>query len=166
MAGVKGRSGKATTLEAKLAKAAGGAKGGGNRSRQPALPPSTATDLASDDPVKRLGKPLTWGDELKRQQVEGERIQNRRREVEVQRAKVELATATDKARESSGKLRTMEWIRERDEKWNRAVEDRLDLVERILDTIDGITPDQRKAYLTAARAWRLETKRILASVHA
>lgn len=65
-----------------------------------------------------------------------------------------------------GKLWTSAQVRARDEKWNGAVEDRLDLVERLLDTIDGITPDQRKAYLTTARAWRLETKRILASVHA
>lgn len=166
MTGIKGRSGKATTLEAKRAKAAGGAKGGRGRSSAPALPPSGATDPKSDDPVKRLGKPLTWGDELKRQQVEGERIQNLRRQVEVRRAEVELATATDKANEASGKLRSLEWIRARDEAWNAATDDRLNLVERLLDQVDGITPDQRKAFLTVARAWRLETKRILASVHA
>ena len=65
-----------------------------------------------------------------------------------------------------GKLWTSAQVRARDEKWNGSLEDRLDLVERLLDQIDGITPDQRKAFLTASRAWRLETKRILASVHA
>lgn len=112
MTGIKGRSGKATTLDAKLAKAAGGAKAGRGRPLVAALPPSTATDLASDDPVERLGKPLTWGDELKRQQVEGERIQNRRREVEVQRAEVELAKAQDERAIARGDLRTREQYRE------------------------------------------------------
>jgi hypothetical protein len=65
-----------------------------------------------------------------------------------------------------GKLWTSAQVRARDEKWNGSLEDRLDLVERLLDQIDGITPDQRKSFLTASRAWRLETKRILASVHA
>jgi hypothetical protein len=108
MTGIKGRSGKATTLAAKQAKSAGGAKGGRGRSSAPSLPPSTATDPLSDDPVQRLGKPLTWGDELKRAQVDGERTQNRRREVEVQRAEVELRRAREEADEASGRrvLRT------------------------------------------------------------
>lgn len=65
-----------------------------------------------------------------------------------------------------GKLWTSAQVRERDAIWNASVEDRLDLVERLLDQIDGITPDQRKAFLAAARSWRTETKRILASVRA
>ena len=65
-----------------------------------------------------------------------------------------------------GKLWTSAQVRARDEKWNGSLEDRLDLVERLLDQVDGITPDQRKAFLAASRTWRLETKRILASVHA
>lgn len=65
-----------------------------------------------------------------------------------------------------GKLWTSAQVRARDEAWNAAVEDRLDLAERLLDHIDGVTPDQRKAFLTAARAWRLDTKRVLAAVHA
>lgn len=64
------------------------------------------------------------------------------------------------------RLWTSDQVRARDEKWNAAVEDRLDLAERLLDQVDGVTPDQRKAFLAAARAWRLETKRVLASVHA
>jgi hypothetical protein len=82
--------------------------------------------------------------------------------------KSRLASLTEGLRleQESGKLWTSTQVRARDERWNGAVEDRLDLVERLLDQIDGITPDQRKAYLTASRAWRLETKRILASVHA
>ena len=106
MTGVKGRSGKATTLEAKLAKAAGGRKAGRGRplgQSPPSLPPAGAIDPTSDDADARLGKPLTWGDELKRQQVEGERIQNRRREVEVQRAEVELNRAREEADEASGR---------------------------------------------------------------
>lgn len=68
--------------------------------------------------------------------------------------------------QDSGKLWTSAQVRARDEAWNGAVEDRLDLVERLLDTVDGITTDQRKAFLVVARSWRLDTKRILASVHA
>lgn len=108
MPGVIGRSGKATTLEAKLAKAEGGRKAGRGRPLNgPALPPPTG-DPTADDPVERLGKPMTWGDELKRQQVEGERIQNRRREVEVQRAEVELAKAQDERDLTNGKRLTKE----------------------------------------------------------
>lgn len=65
-----------------------------------------------------------------------------------------------------GRLWTSAQVRARDERWNAAVEDRLDLVERLLDQIDGVTPDQRKAFLAAAREWRLETKRTMAAVHA
>lgn len=167
MVGVKGKSGgKAKTPAEKAKKAAAGQLSHGKSAPPSAPTPPAATDPHADDPILRLGKPQTWGDELKRQQVEGERIQNRRREIEAKRAEVELATALDKANEARGKLWTSEQVRVRDEKWNAAVDDRLDLVERLLDTIDGITPDQRKAFLTASRAWRLETKRILASVHA
>ena len=65
-----------------------------------------------------------------------------------------------------GKLWTSAQVRARDDAWNGAAEDRLDLVERLLDTVDGVTTEQRKTFLAAARAWRLETKRLLASLHA
>lgn len=96
MSGIKGRSGKLTTAEQKASASERGKKGMATRyGAPPALPPSTAVDPESDDPVERLGQPLTWGDELKRQQVKGEEIQNQRRAVEVQRAEVELAKAQD-----------------------------------------------------------------------
>lgn len=65
-----------------------------------------------------------------------------------------------------GKLWTSAQVRARDEKWNAATDDRLDMVERLLDGIDAVTPEQRRAFLDAARAWRLETKRTLAAIHA
>lgn len=100
MVGIKGRSGgKALTPEDKAKKMAAAAA----RVAQD-LPPPDPAHADADDPVLRLGKPLTWGDELKRQQVEGERIQNRRRHVEVDRAAVELARAQDERDEARGKL--------------------------------------------------------------
>lgn len=63
-------------------------------------------------------------------------------------------------------LWTTTQVRERDRRWNEVVAGRLDQVERLADGIDGVTPDQRKAFLAAARAWCVETKRALASAHA
>jgi hypothetical protein len=109
MSGVKGRSGKLTTAAQKASASERGKKGMASRwGTPPAIPPSTATDPTSDDADARLGKPVTWGDELKRQQVEGERIQNRRRAVEVERAEVELTRAQDERDEARGKLLTRE----------------------------------------------------------
>lgn len=113
MSGVKGRSGKLTTSKQKTSASERGKKGMAARWGTSLLPPPTG-DPSAEDPVLRLGKPVTWGDELKRQQVEGERIQNRRREVEVQRAEVELAKAQDEHAKERGQLRSLEWIRERD----------------------------------------------------
>lgn len=98
MTGIKGKSGgKALTAEAKAKKAAAGASRGASQI-------STPLDPTARDPEKRLGLPVTWGDELKRRQVEGEAIQNRRREIEVQRAEVELENAKTEAQESRGRL--------------------------------------------------------------
>lgn len=112
MTGVPGRSGKVTTAEDKAVRAEAGRKGMASRYGKTNLPPPTATDPTSDNPVERLGKPVTWGDELKRQQVEGERIQNRRREVEVQRAEVELAKAQEEHDQARGKLMTKDQHRD------------------------------------------------------
>lgn len=111
MTGVKGRSGTRSTPEQK-ARASAAAKVASDArwsagSAQPGQPGIAAMlDPESDDPDKRLGKPMSWGDELKRQQVEGEKIANRKREVEVQRAEVELARAQDERDEARGKLLT------------------------------------------------------------
>jgi hypothetical protein len=98
MAGIKGRSGRVTTAEQKEARAAAGRASHGLPPNPPPLDPE------ADDPVARLGRPITWGDELKRAQVEGERTQNRRRQIEVERAAVELERARDEADEARGKL--------------------------------------------------------------
>lgn len=112
MTGIKGRSGgKATTLDEKAQKAkATAAREEKRNAKRPETP--HGSDPTSDDPVVRLGRPVTWSDELKRQQVVGERIQNRRREVEVQRAEVELARAQDEHALARGDLRTREQFRE------------------------------------------------------
>lgn len=155
MSGVIGRSGKATTLDAKLAKAAGGRKAGRGRPlNAPALPPATG-DPTADDPVARLGKPLTWGDELKRQQVEGERIQNRRREVEVKRAEVELLKSRDERDLARGALKTKVEFRE---SVTTIVEE---IVSRLSILVDAATethqPEQqpRIRHLMEAAAYKL-----------
>jgi hypothetical protein len=105
MSGIKGRSGKLTTAEQKASASERGKLGMAKRWGKTNIPPTpTGIDPSSDDPVLRLGRPVTWGDELKRQQVEGERIQNRRRQVEVDRAAVELARAQDERDTARGKL--------------------------------------------------------------
>lgn len=103
MAGIKGQSGgKALTAEDKAKKAAATAAREAKRREKLSAP--AVLDPRSEDPKKRLGLPLTWGDELKRRQVEGETIQNKRRQVEVSRAEVELQRAKDEAQEARGKL--------------------------------------------------------------
>jgi hypothetical protein len=110
MSGVKGRSGKLTTVGQKASASERGKKGMAKRWGTGNLPPvPEGLDPTADDADARLGKPVTWGDELKRQQVEGERIQNRRRQVEVQRAEVELAKAQDERDIASGRQVTKEW---------------------------------------------------------
>lgn len=104
MAGVKGRSGKLTTADQKAMASTRGRAAAAARWGSSLPPPPSPENAESDDPVLRLGKPLTWGDELKRQQVEGEKIANRKREVEVSRAEVELQRAKDEADQSRGRL--------------------------------------------------------------
>jgi len=112
MSGIKGRSGKLTTAAQKSSASERGKTGMAKRWGAADIPPiPVGLDPASDDPVARLGKPVTWGDELKRQQVEGERIQNRRREVEVQRSEVELAKAKDERDLARGALKTRDEFR-------------------------------------------------------
>ena len=107
MSGVKGRSGKLTTAAQKASASERGKKGMAKRWGTGNLPPvPEGLDPTADDADARLGKPVTWGDELKRQQVRGEEIQNERREVEVERAKVELAKAQDERDLANGKRLT------------------------------------------------------------
>lgn len=96
MVGIKGRSGgKAVTLEAKQLKAAATAAREAKRAEAQA---AAAADRNA------LGPPLTYGDLLKSEQVLGERTQNRRREVEVQRAEAELEEALLKLSISKGEV--------------------------------------------------------------
>jgi len=128
MSGVKGRSGKATTPEAREAKRHGGMLAGrgrplprdsdGNAVRPDAgmppsmrppsnlPPPPSPEDRDSDDPIVRIGKPFTWPDELKKEQVRGEQLANEKRAIEIQKAAVELEKAKDERDIARGRLLT------------------------------------------------------------
>lgn len=60
-------------------------------------------------------------------------------------------------------LWTTQQVRDRYLAWNRTMDDRMSLVERLLDGVDGVNPEQRKTFLMAARAWCMQTKRELSS---
>jgi hypothetical protein len=59
---------------------------------------------------------------------------------------------------------TSDQVEARDALWNEAVANRLDLVERLLDEVPGVSPEQRRAFLDRARDWRIQTKRTLEGV--
>lgn len=98
MAGVKGRSGVATTREHKLAKAAAARKRWGSPEPgtlapgPPGKPPQPIDGdlrtIAEHD--AHIGRPVTWGDALKRLQLIEQDIINERREVELEGAQVDL----------------------------------------------------------------------------
>jgi hypothetical protein len=120
MGGVKGRTGKAITPEQKEAKSRAGKIGMASRwgtppdpSLPPPLrpsaslpPPPSLEDRDSDDPIVRIGKPFTWPDELKKEQVRGEQLANEKRAIEIQKAAVELEKAKDERDIARGKLLT------------------------------------------------------------
>lgn len=129
MGGVKGRTGKAITPEQKEAKSRAGKIGMASRwggrprpaepdaSPGPSLPPPlrpsaslppppSLEDRDSDDPIVRIGKPFTWPDELKKEQVRGEQLANEKRAIEIQKAAVELEKAKDERDIARGRLLT------------------------------------------------------------
>ena len=108
MSGQKGRTGRAITPAAKAAKARAtaireAARGLDREARRAAMPPAKA---AANDSVERLGQPMTWGDELKKQQVIGVTKENKKKDVELQMAMVGLAKAKDERAVANGKRLT------------------------------------------------------------
>ena len=163
MSGVKGRSGKSLSPEAREAKRLGGmlARRGRPLTRaedgtpiipSPAPPerprgastlppPPSEEDRLSDDPEIRIGKPFTWPDELKKEQVKGEQLANAKRAIEIQKAEVELEKSKDERDIARGKLLSRESHR-------ASVAAVVASIVTALDTLPGIAaelvpPEQR-----------------------
>lgn len=100
--------------------------------------------------IKLVGMPTDWSDIKILESVRAEIVRTQQ--------------ATHDLKLSRGSLWTSAQVSARDERWNHAVADRIDLVERLMDLVE-VGPDQRRAFLDAAREWRLETRRVLAKVH-
>jgi hypothetical protein len=111
--GVKGRSGRASTPEARQRRAISGAKGG--RAKVKATEPAVVqkVDLSVTklhtlkDHDRRLGLPVSWGDSIKRQQVIGEQLANEEKRIIIDGRRIEA----DKIR---AKLFTREQVEDRE----------------------------------------------------
>ncbi len=117
MTGVKGRSGRANTPEAKAAKArAGRARWGEDHPGDAATGAPDRSPTPLDDPLetladhdRQIGRPVTWPDALKRLQMVEQAIINEKREVELEEAKAKRDLARG---EALTKQRHLELIRE------------------------------------------------------
>ena len=114
---------------------------------RPIDPATSLPGVCAYDVAYTSGK-ISLREALVREQVIGEELQNERRRIEIETAR--------------GKLLPAEAVAARDEAWNKIVLAALDAVDRLLDTVEGITPAQRAAFLERANAWRKETRSALA----
>ena len=115
--------------------------------------PEASVDVAASMAsfVEMVGKPTNWQDVKTSVQVEGEVQKNVMSAIELAtRAKRQWTSDQVKAREAA---------------ITSVITTRNDLVERLLDGIDGISPDQRRAFLDRARAWRMESIRAIGAAH-
>ena len=162
MTGKKRRSGCAVTPEAKAKKARAtaireAARGLDREERRAAMPPKKAT---SDDPVERLGQPVTWGDELKKQQVSGVTKENKKKDVELQMAMVGLAKAKDERDIANGKRLTRS---EHDEAIADLAAKCIERLSLITDVAIGLVPPEaqpgaRHEMARAVEAYRLQVR--------
>ncbi len=98
-----------------------------------------------------VNRPVFYQDAVQREKAIAEEIENenRRQDALVRR----------------GKLFTLEQVQERDDKWNRAASEEAEKVNRLLDGIESINPEQRKLFLEHSREWRKRMSDALAMVH-
>ena len=162
MSGQKGRTGRAITPEAKATKARAtavreAARGLDREERRAAMPPEKA---AANNSVKRLGQPMTWGDELKKQQVIGVTKENKKKDVELQMAMVGLAKAKDERAVANGKRLTRS---EHDEAIADLAAKCIERLSLITDVAIGLVPPEaqpsaRHAMARAVEAYRIQVR--------
>jgi hypothetical protein len=162
MSGKKGRTGIAITPAAKATKARAtaireAARHMDREERRAAMPPER---VAASDSVERLGQPMTWGDELKKQQVVGATKENQKKDIELQMAQVALARAKDDRAAAIGKLLTR---RAHDEAIAELAAKCIERLSLITDAAIGLVspeaqPAARHAMTHAVEAYRVQVR--------
>jgi len=163
MSGRKRASGVPSTAAHRAGKVkAGRASAAARRAAAQAKPPAVDLDsdgdalyrLPADRPAtladysKILGRPVSWTDAKKREEVAGEILAN---EVKA-----------DEARIRRGKLFTRDQVAERDRAQDARVLEHLTTIYELLQTV--VTPDKRGAAQDAAKAWIADIRTKLAQV--
>ncbi len=145
MTGIKGRSGLAETPEAREARAAAGRASGAAR-RAKASAPNEGADPTATAPDtlggydQLVGLPKSWADAIKREQLVGEMQINEQRELALEKERAQLFSREE--------------VIARDARWNAAMGAQAELVFRLLDSLEGVSPTLRIAYLERVKEWR------------
>ncbi len=87
---------------------------------------------------------------LRREQIREQELKNAKLEIEIEKTKSNIYTADD--------------VREHDAVWNTAVANEAEKVQRLIDGIDGVAPEQRKVFLDRFRDWRKSMSLALSKV--
>jgi hypothetical protein len=88
---------------------------------------------------------------LRREQIREQELKNEKLHLEVARAK--------------GSMFSDEDIEDRDDKINQVIVAEAEKAQRLLDGIDGVTPDIRKAFMDRFKKWRHEMADALGKAH-
>ena len=151
MSGKKGRSGRATTPEAKRARSDAARKRWGQPpagTYAPGAPGQPPQELVGDlrtiaEHDEHMGRPVTWGDALKRLQLVEQNIVNDRREVELDEARLKFAVAAGKMVERAELERAV--LKVRDAGWSEAQR----IAGMVLARLSDLSGDDRARIKTA-----------------
>ena len=154
MSGKKGRSGRATTPEAKRARSDAARKRWGQPpagTYAPGAPGQPPQELVGDlrtiaEHDEHMGRPVTWGDALKRMQLVEQDIINERREVELDEARLKFSVAAGKMVERAELERAVLKVRDA---WWREVQS---VAGMVLQRLSAMSGDDRAAIKLAVDA--------------
>lgn len=154
MSGKKGRSGRATTPEAKRARSDAARKRWGQPpagTYAPGAPGHGPQELVGElrtiaEHDQHMGRPVTWPDALKRMQLIEQDILNERREVELEEARLKYSVAAGKMAERAELERAVLKVRDA---WWREVQS---VAGMVLQRLSALSGDDRAAIKSAVDA--------------
>jgi hypothetical protein len=158
MAGVKGKSGKVTTPEARASRRLSGQ----HMQRQKKINDEARRALArsqaelSNDDAEAAGTfdVACWADRKDQLECVLKIKKNRLAEIDIEKAQAELARAR-------GDLITREELRERDAAHDKIIQDHLDTVVTLASSL--VSPEKALAAQTSARAWITQVRTAIAA---
>jgi hypothetical protein len=98
-----------------------------------------------------MGKQYPALEAIRREQIREQELKNELLRIEVEQTKKEMFSKED--------------VEERDDLLNQAIVVEAEKVQRLIDGIDGVTPDIRKVFAERFKSWRTEMAKALGKVN-